>query len=1544
MLKKLFLFAVFAVLISLLAIYFSWRLDFLNPPIRHALEKLTKESVLFDKIKYRPFNRITVDNLKVGQYFKCEKITVYLNPLKLVSNIRNLQSSVLSVNFEKPALILNRQITSSLSKKMEFQKSPVDNNIGISFESGQLDFEGISLNNINGGIKVEKNPSGKLSAEFMGQQLEMIFNTETENENIKGCLSAKLVGPDSQIEIALDGNKTGRNKMDAKINLPVAQWKQFNISSSSGSISVSESGFRSSLSGSFGEIDFSGTDFTRFILKAKLELGFILPSYLGQIELEMEGKDRSINGRLNASKLHANDIPLGDVDIYFSKNQNKVWLAKGTILPKVCLFSANLQNNDDLSVFFQAGKRGFGKISGKLRSKEFNVKFSNWPMKNFPVLSYLYPNLDGTTEFNGRMDASGSKFELYATNWQIEGADPLTYEAHLRRENSAWFFNARSRVKDWALLGKWKNPGDWYARLALNNFRLYDFSKLTNSNFPIKGNFSGSLEYSSSRIGNIKLKFTQFAYKAHLFEEGNLGINLTPDFAEIKNLFIRSGKGRLSCYGKSGLDSSSNNSMINLTLRNFPVNNKIADGVIQINGDLKKNKEWNFYGYLDSNKFRIDNWHTNKLYAVISANSHSIAIENFVFQPLVSGGLNINFDTKAISGKLSVNNFKIEEIVPQLHGLAQGSAVISGTIKNPAVVFNYSIPKTEYQSIVFSQTGDLVYKNNTLLIQKILLTFETGNIQLAGKLTPNLAVSGRINLIPCSLLKSVTGTKIPVDGFISGYMKAAGDYKNPEIILDVSGKNIYVDKRLLSEFAARLNFYKGNFRFEYLNAKFADSELKLLPMSSVDLNLHRFNLNTEWRNIHLGPADFFGMLKAKGTWEKTAQDKISISAALFTDNFWINQCNLEKARIDLRYDDEVVTFTPNKSQSLQLSGSIDLNNLEKVRFSSLTINWQNTKTLSMSGIMGKTFWNFSISGDNVSASALGELVDLQAPIEGDMNIDISGRGSVEQPQLEGTLNISNGMINDIPFDKFNLQWTARQDVITLIKGNLAKKDQYSIIASGFAPFFLTQAGNKRVKYNPIDLTFTVEEGDIGLLSNLIGDIESASGPIRAQAHISGILSKPVANGYIRISNGQISSKRYFSKMSNFNADCVWKNNILNIRGISGKIGNSKVVVKGTVGFDGLKPKKYNIVMQTEGRKGVSVSIPELPIPSPLIKSDDWELFSKLSYGQPSFALRFNGEFENPLLSGWIEIENTHFTYPSLAKRGESENILDELWPKLSWDVEIRAGQKTWYENELVSANVQGNVKLSGKGAAPTANGRIEAVRGNISYLGREFKIVRAVVEIVNDQVFIEANAETEVYGKTPSENDTVQLIIDKSEIGDIKPRFISRNNPNMPPEKALAIATGFDSELYSPSDRTYLMRQQLIRLFDSTLTTPLARNLLRRSGIADTFRVQYQSQEPLTPKNPASPTLTELLYGTKYSVEKYLTNRIFLGYSLTFDTLDQIQNKLDLRHELELSYRLRSNIFLRGIYEFQSSDSDRQYDRRITLEQQWRFGRPKKKQ
>ncbi|MCX7715821.1 MAG: hypothetical protein N2Z73_00200, partial [Endomicrobia bacterium] len=76
---------------------------------------------------------------------------------------------------------------------------------------------------------------------------------------------------------------------------------------------------------------------------------------------------------------------------------------------------------------------------------------------------------------------------------------------------------------------------------------------------------------------------------------------------------------------------------------------------------------------------------------------------------------------------------------------------------------------------------------------------------------------------------------------------------------------------------------------------------------------------------------------------------------------------------------------------------------------------------------------------------------------------------------------------------------------------------------------------------------------------------------------------------------------------------------------------------------------------------------------------------------------------------------------------------------------------------------------------------------------------------------------------------------------------------------------------------------------------------------------------------------------TKYGVEKYISPDMVIGYSIT---LAEIQNKLNLKHELEISYRLKNNVFIKGIYNYGYRDYDtNRYsgDVRIQIEPRFKF-------
>jgi hypothetical protein len=210
--------------------------------------------------------------------------------------------------------------------------------------------------------------------------------------------------------------------------------------------------------------------------------------------------------------------------------------------------------------------------------------------------------------------------------------------------------------------------------------------------------------------------------------------------------------------------------------------------------------------------------------------------------------------------------------------------------------------------------------------------------------------------------------------------------------------------------------------------------------------------------------------------------------------------------------------------------------------------------------------------------------------------------------------------------------------------------------------------------------------------------------------------------------------------------------------------------------------------------------------------------------------------------------------------------------------------------------------------------------------------------------------------------------VDRSLIGEIQPRFRSKNNPGLPSNRALQLALGIpltqsleenlpitvqNRQANNKEDVDRFLRLGLVQLIDSSLASPLARALARQTGLVDTIRVSYEDRDPRDIN--AAPIVTDptqagggasqnawwrQLRGTKVKLGRELSNRLFADYSVK---VDEFQEQLDFRHEIELAYRVHRNFFIRATSELDSERTlGRAPDRRALLENRWRFGLPRR--
>lgn len=503
----------------------------------------------------------------------------------------------------------------------------------------------------------------------------------------------------------------------------------------------------------------------------------------------------------------------------------------------------------------------------------------------------------------------------------------------------------------------------------------------------------------------------------------------------------------------------------------------------------------------------------------------------------------------------------------------------------------------------------------------------------------------------------------------------------------------------------------------------------------------------------------------------------------------------------------------------------------------------------------------------------------------------------------------------VKIDQVNVELSTYKDYLSIKVLDIIFKPDKKISVKGSYNFDTTE----------FDFLISSYKCDLSIINNLFDVVKTAEGELVMNLHINGKKDKPQVEGSVKITNGRINFNRYGKYLRNINLRLVSEKDKININAIA-NYEQTKMLLSGYYGLN----NSYDFSVKTQGGSGVFVSIPELSLPADkffgFIKSK--EIF--VSNGELHFDLRIKKERKNiPFISGNILMNNTYFTYP-----GEMSYKRIGDFNKVYYDINLVANNNVWYENESLLANIVGkvNFKYSEGMEKSDINGEVDATHGKVNFLNTYFNIKSGNLEIKHREVYLELLAETNIVTQE-KEKINVQIIIPRSKIEEIKPKLYCSNYPQLKTEDITALILGVGKiqkyenkvEVISSEkiDVLPLLRTQFIKLIDTTLTTPMVRNILQKWGIADNVIISQVSQDfvsrnvDIEQKEPGSLKLVDIFKNTKYGIEKYITPDMIVGYSIS---VAELQNKLSLKHEVEISYRLKNNIFIKGVYDYGLKD------------------------
>ncbi len=1181
-----------------------------------------------------------------------------------------------------------------------------------------------------------------------------------------------------------------------------------------------------------------------------------------------------------------------------------------------------------------------GEIIGNYKKGVVSVDVKNLLVKNLPFVTKFSKTAKGKVSLYGKINDKKGTIYLKGKKLASKNLKGFNISGTLNKENSMWTANVETEDKKIVVNSFYERKDNNGVKIFYNGMDAHNLmNMLGKEKSSLYGKIDGTITFSSKDyVTYIDTKLKNGSLLNNKFKNWTISGNVSKTQLNISSFTFTGEKTFVDIKSSIDFTKQEDSSFFNCSIKNFKLNNII------LNYDMNFTGRYAGVGEIEG-FFRSENLKLNDFSfpheAFITLSLNKLNIKNFVNSNGLTGEINFDYATKKIDAVLKNNNSKVSEYHPDIKGRLTSVLTISGNLKKPEIFFDGNIKNALYSNMLFDAKTKFSYKDSKFSLKKFQLVSgkktET-QVDAYGTMTKK-KTDIKVEFVGISedIINKAVGFRTPFKGAFYGNGTISGKMKNLKAVLNLYADTLYIKTLKFNSFAAKAKAIQKSKTISVDDAKIkiSDSEIKIL---SADFNIKTGKYNSEFKfvNTHLGPFDVFGNMKLNGKLIP-GRNGSKYNGIINLSDLWLNEEKIDSLSMKYGITNRSFMFRTLDNNPLNVSGNINFSNYPKIVFKNISV-YHNNRKFTLNGNYFNDDINFNINGKNLDMGTLSSLFNMPIDANGVMNFNLKTSGSILNPSINLKANSINGYIYHVPFDIFNVSVNVSDNNLSIDNLSITKNGKYDISVDGFFPFWLDKSLTAKMMKRPVSINYKLDDNSLYILNNISeNSITAKKGSLKVNGKLTGI-RKNISNiGKMSLTGKNIKTNSYINKIKDLNADIVWDRNIFKIQKAYAKAGSGVIEATGTVKMQGIAPSFYDLSLFTS-KKGVPVAIKELPIPTSGVFKMESGNFANFSKGIPTFNFKLYGKAKNPSLTGWAILENTTFCYPSPVKVKYSEvpYYFSQLLDNLHINIDLKTANNTRYENSYINMLLRGSVNLKGKLEDIVANGVVTSDDGLFSYLGNDFTIINSKMELINNQFFITAEGESEVYSSGESAAEIIKIYIDRSNINNIKTRFASKNDPTMDSKKALAKLTKTDPADTNALDTStdFLVKQQAIRMFSSNIATPLANTVLKKTGLVDNVRLGFVNQDPLQVSSDEEASMAELLYGMKYSVEKNINRLLQVGYSVTFD---KIQKEIDLKQAVEMSFKVNRNLFLKGSYGLNSDNPEYEPEKRVTLEQRIRF-------
>ncbi len=622
-------------------------------------------------------------------------------------------------------------------------------------------------------------------------------------------------------------------------------------------------------------------------------------------------------------------------------------------------------------------------------------------------------------------------------------------------------------------------------------------------------------------------------------------------------------------------------------------------------------------------------------------------------------------------------------------------------------------------------------------------------------------MSGNINFAGSSFAHKIVNKF----NLVASYQQ--GNYKLTEMAINYDGLNIT---------ALGHGYIHGNHNLDY--SLKLDSIPHILQEFSPDLSLEELTLTGSLRgktddltsniviNVQNVKFQDYQLASLRGISEVNLKD--NQPDLLFTGS--LNKLDFQPLPIDSiwinsHYTPEKIFLDLNVVQSdtldLGLTGNIFLSqekaNLSKLEINALGQKWKNLtdsvkidfnpinlvlsdlKIASDKQVLTTSFslknqedYDFHLKFDAMDLWPLRLLNPQLETIEGKLSLDVSGNGTLANPQLSVLWNVDKFSLQDIPIHKIagNIDY---QDNIAQLDLEVNRVKEESLSLQGFLPFRANLATKdfEVLKDDPLNLELKVSPFNLSNLNDYSSEVKEIGGSLLLSAKVDNTFNNPQLDAQLLVKDVAFKLPTLGIDYKDINLDFVAHNNRLELKQFSLPSGK-----------DGYLRANGSTVINLQNNHLDSLQFN--------IKAKDWQALKNRDMDlKISSDLQITGNTTNPTFSGYLNILRARIYLPALLAKDKkkvelspplllantSTNDLSEsnetqatkqpsqTMKNLRGKLKVSFPNNIWISSKEMNIELGGELEVIKNSPDFSLAGNVEVIRGNYTLYGRRFNIV-----------------------------------------------------------------------------------------------------------------------------------------------------------------------------------------------------------------------------